>query len=120
MRLLLDEHFPRELAAELRERGHDVAAINEQEELRGLPDAAVFAHAAAERRAIVTQNYADFSILLREAAVSEAEHFGVVFVPSGMWRSLRDRDQLVEALSSFLAERPSDHALARGAAWLEG
>lgn len=120
MRLLLDEHFSRRVAVELRRRGYDVIAVTESEDLRGLPDADLFAHARAERRAVVTQNVADFSILLREAALSETEHFGVLFVPRRVWSSIRDFDSFVGALERFLEERPGDDALVDGAAWLDG
>lgn len=119
MRLLLDEHFPRRAAAELRGCGFDVAAITEDEELRGASDEALLAHARATRRAIVTQDIAGFSLLLREAALAQTEHFGVVFVPRKVWSSIRDLDRLVEALARFLAERPGDDALAGTAGWLE-
>jgi hypothetical protein len=119
LRLLLDEHFPRRVAADLRRRGYDIIAVTESEDLRGLPDADLFAHASAERRAVVTQDFAGFSILLREAGVSET-HFGVLFVPRRMWRSIRDFDSFVNALDRFLEERPGEDALLGGAAWLDG
>ncbi len=119
MRLLLDEHFPRRVAAELRRRGYDVTAVTEHEELRGLPDGELFTHAGVERRAVVTQDYTGFAGLLREASVSGTEHFGVLFVPRTVWRSLRELEPIVEALERFLEERPAEDALLGGAAWLE-
>jgi hypothetical protein len=119
LRLLLDEHFPRRVAVELRSRGFDVVAVTERDDLRGIPDAELFAAARRDRRAIVTQDFADFSSLLREGAVSETDHFGVIFVPKSLWSSIRDLDTLVEALDRFLDARPADDALAGGAAWLE-
>ena len=38
MRLLLDEHYSREIAERLRERGHDVIAVKEDAALEGLDD----------------------------------------------------------------------------------
>lgn len=118
MRLLLDEHFPRRLAEVLRGRGHDVVAVTESPDLRGLPDADLFARAHAERRAVVTQDVADFSVLLREAELTESEHFGVVFVPRRVWGSIRDLQPLADLLSAFLTERSTDDALRDSAAWI--
>lgn len=118
MRLLLDEHFPRRIAAELRDRGHDVVAVSESGDLRGLPDVELFEYASAGRRAVVTQDFGGFSVLLREAVVTETEHFGVIFVPRAVWSSIHDFERLVDALARFLEERPAEDALLGGAAWL--
>ena len=45
MRLLLDEMLPAAIAQQLRNRGHDVVAVAELLELRGLPDDELFDHA---------------------------------------------------------------------------
>jgi hypothetical protein len=120
LKLVLDEHFSRRIAAELRRRGHDVIAVSEREDLRGLPDEGLMAHARGERRAMATQDFADFASLVREAMVAETEHFGVLFVPKRVWSSLRDFEPLVVALERFLDEGPRDEALLGGVAWLEG
>jgi predicted nuclease of predicted toxin-antitoxin system len=60
LRLLLDEMCPAAVADQLRGRGHEVSAITERPELRSLPDADLFAVAQQERRAVVTENIADF------------------------------------------------------------
>ena len=67
MRLLLDEMYPSALAEQLRNNGHDVSAITERPELRSLSDADVFATAQHERRAVVTENIADFVPLVEGA-----------------------------------------------------
>jgi Domain of unknown function (DUF5615) len=120
LRLLLDEHFSRRVAVELRRRGYDVAAVSESEHLRGWADAELFAHACRERRAIVTQDFRGFRALVRDAVVDEAEHFGVIFVPKTVWSSLGDLEGFVEALERFLEERPAEDALLNGVAWVEG
>jgi Domain of unknown function (DUF5615) len=119
LKLLLDEHFSRRTPVELRHRGYDVAAVTESEQLRGLADAELFAHARRERRAIVTQHYRGFTALVRYAAVSETDHFGVLFVPRTVWSSIRDLERFVEALERFLDERPAADVLLNGVAWLE-
>jgi len=118
LRLLLDEHFPRRVAVELRRRGFDVMAATEHDDLRGASDGALFTYASAESRAVVTQDFAGFSALLREAAVSETKHFGVLFVSRSVWSSIRDFEPFVAALARFLEARPAEDALLGSAAWL--
>lgn len=67
MKLLVDEHFPAVLAEQLRSRGHDVVAVVERKDLRGRPDAEIYAAALAERRWILTENVVDFVPLHAEA-----------------------------------------------------
>jgi hypothetical protein len=118
LKLLLDEHFSRRVAEELRGRGHDVIAVTEDHELRGLPDAELFAHARSTGYAIVTQDYGDFVALVRAAAIDDVEHFGVMFVPKRLWSSLRDLDGLTDALERFLGDHSSADALSSGVVWL--
>jgi len=117
LKLLLDEHFSRRVAEELRGRGHDVIAVTEDHELRGLPDAKLFAHARSAGYAIVTQDYGDFVALVRAAAIDDVEHFGVIFVPKRLWSSLRDLDGLTDALERFLGDHSSADALSSSVVW---
>lgn len=78
MRLLLDEHFSPEIARQLRARGHDVDAARERPELHGLTDADLLEVARVERRALLTENVADFMELHRRALVA-GTHAGLVF-----------------------------------------
>jgi hypothetical protein len=119
LRLLLDEHFSKRIAAEMRDRGYDVVAVTERDELRGLPDAQVFAEAASARYVIVTQNYADFALLVGEAALGDIEQPGVVFVPKRLWSSIRDLDGFVEALCRFLEAHAGAERVPGTVAWLE-
>ena len=50
MRLLLDEQYSREIAEQLRDRGHDVTAVKEDPELEGLDDEPLFRKARDDRR----------------------------------------------------------------------
>ena len=88
----------------MRGRGYDVIAVSERDDLRGSSDSELFAHARAAGFVIVTQNYADFDALVREARIAQVEHPGVVFVPTGLWGSIADLEALVEALAQFLDE----------------
>src|ERR1039458_2621085 len=74
--------YPPTIAEQLRLRGHDVVAVTESSELRSLPDAAVFAAAQREHRAVATENVADFIPLANEPDQRGESHFGLVLVDS--------------------------------------
>lgn len=80
VKLLLDEMLPTEIARQLRSRGHDAAAVAEDPELRGLPDADLFTHAQAQARAIVTYNRDDFLALDRSYRHRGRGHHGIVIL----------------------------------------
>ena len=120
MRLLLDEHYSPRVAVQLRQRGHDVVAARDRPELRGLNDAHLFTLMPAERRAIVTEDAADFLPLVRAAIVRGTDHFGVVLTsPRQFPRTSRAIGRLVATLDAFLTARPADDALRGQTWWLE-
>ena len=97
-----------EIARQLRERGHDVAAVLERPKLRGGSDAAVFELARLEQRVVVTENARDFHKLAAEALRSSASHSGLVFTsihrfPRGDRRSI---GPMVRALDRLLQDDP--------------
>jgi hypothetical protein len=106
LRLLLDEMHPAALARQLRTRGHDVAAVTERPELRSLPDAAVFAVAQEERRAVVTENIGEFSAIVDDLDLRGAAHFGLVLIDPGKYPRGQTRTigRLVTALERLLRE----------------
>lgn len=61
MRFLLDENVPRSLVLSLLQRGHDALPIPER--MRGSADTKVLAHAARERRTLITLD-TDFGTLV--------------------------------------------------------
>jgi hypothetical protein len=76
--------------------------------------------AATERRALVTENVADFLPLLATAAIRGDDHFGVVLTSSRQFpRRRRAIGRLVVALDAFLATHPADDALRGQSWWLE-
>jgi hypothetical protein len=121
MRLLLDEHFSPQIAAQLRRRRHDVIAARADDNLHGLTDAALLAHASAQRRALVTENVAGFVELHRAAVITGRQHYGIIFTsPRRFPRTTRAIGRLVVALDARLdAKRPPD-ALLNQVWWLEG
>jgi predicted nuclease of predicted toxin-antitoxin system len=120
MKLLLDEHFSPRIAAELRRRRHDVVAARGEPDLHGLSDAELLGHATAHRRALVTENVADFAELHRAAIVTGRRHFGVVFTsPRQFPRTTRAIGKLVRALDALLDAHRADTALLNQTWWLE-
>ena len=101
--LLLDEHFSPLLAVALRERGYDVTAVWEDPELRGLPDAALFAHAVGTGQRIVTENVRDFLPLAASARSDETPAAALLLVsPNRFSRESRSIGALVVALAAWL------------------
>jgi hypothetical protein len=98
VKLLLDEHLPRAISEQLRNRSHDVVAVTERPELRGLSDPDLFERAQSEQRAIATYNTEDFLQLDREYRATERAHAGIVLVSFPR----KSVGPLVTALTSFL------------------
>jgi predicted nuclease of predicted toxin-antitoxin system len=106
LRLLLDEHFSPEIARQLRRRGNDVVAARERTELHGSSDRELLAAATEDRRAVVTENVADFVELHRQSGLRGEPHAGIVFTsPRGFPRTRRGIGKLVRALEALLADR---------------
>jgi uncharacterized protein YbjT (DUF2867 family) len=104
VRLLLDEMFSPEIAAELVKRGHDVVAVAADPELVGLPDEQVLEWATDQGRCLVTENVKDYEVLRRAAAAQGTTHAGLLY--SGPRRFPRDRrfvGALVVALDKMIA-----------------
>lgn len=107
MRLLLDEMLPAAIAEQLRDSGHDVVAVNERPELRGLPDPELFERAQREGRAVVTYNRDDFLALDREYRRAGREHQGVVILnPRRFPQRAATIGALVTSLGALLETGP--------------
>jgi len=107
VRLLLDEMWPPLIAAQLRSRGHDVVAAAERSELRGRSDAAIFAAAQAEGRAVVTENVGDYRVLAAHALQQRRSHAGLIFTSNRRFprHDQRTLGLIVTALDRLLASR---------------
>lgn len=85
-----------------------------------MSDADLFALMPAERRAILTEDAADFLPIVRAATVRGTDHFGLVLTsPRQFRRTSRAIGRLVAALDAFLVAHPADDALRRQTWWLE-
>ena len=82
MRWLIDEMLPPETAAELNRRAHDATSVAGLG-LAGQPDPVIFDRAVVERRIVVTENIADFAVLLDQRLRNNEPAVPVVFVRKG-------------------------------------
>lgn len=107
MRILLDEMLPAVIAQQLRSRGHDVRAVGERPELRGLSDPDLFGHAQQDSRAIVTYNREDFLALDRRYRDAGRDHHGIVILhPRRFAQGGATIGALVTSIEAFLAAGP--------------
>jgi predicted nuclease of predicted toxin-antitoxin system len=120
VRLLIDEMYPPLIAQRLREAGVDAVSVLEQPELVGADDPLVWEFAASSRRAIVTENAADFLAITRQRAAVDAATPTLVVTsnrafprhqPAFIGRALR-------ALTAFCDEHPHDDRQAGAVHWL--
>ena len=77
MKLLLDEHYADDIAAQLRAAGHDAVTVCERA-LKGTDDESLLVLAVSEGRALLTNNARDFLPLVGRWAASGDDHCGVL------------------------------------------
>lgn len=107
VRLLLDEHYSEQIAAALRDLGHDVIAAVSDPELRGSSDTEVFLDAAATGRRIVTENIKDFRPLLLQAVAAAGPTAVLLLVPPQRFpRGRGDRTAVIVIALRTLLDRP--------------
>jgi hypothetical protein len=81
VKLFLDAHIStRRVAIQLRKRGHDVRAADEERELDGCSDEQLLALAAGEERIFITFDVKDFSVIARRWAEAGREHAGCAII----------------------------------------
>ena len=116
VKLLLDEMWPPAIAEALRGRGHEVVAVAERRELRGMPDEAIFEEAQAEGWVIVTENVVDHRPLAA-AAIRAGRAYPALIVTSNRAYPRAHRraaGRLVAALDALL----TTHDAIDGEHWL--
>lgn len=79
VRLCLDEHYSKEIASQLRDRGRDVDCVKERPELVSVSDQQLWAQMQDEHRALLTENVGDFMPLITASAQAGETHSGIVF-----------------------------------------
>jgi predicted nuclease of predicted toxin-antitoxin system len=113
LRLLLDEMISPRTARELREAGYDVQAVKrDRPDLTSRGDRELVRQMAAERRAIVTNDIADFQAIHNRFLAAGDEHYGMVFTFDATMPGTKDAiPQWVQALTQLLAEHADDDGL---------
>ena len=109
MKALLDEMWTPAIAEQLRLRGHDVIAASETDyagRYAGIPDDELFAKAQEDRRAVVTDNVADYEQARADWESRGQRHHGLIYArdpPFKRHRGVRVIGQTVRALDRFLS-----------------
>jgi predicted nuclease of predicted toxin-antitoxin system len=113
LRLLLDEMISPRTARELREAGHDVQAIKrDRPELSGKSDHELVLRMATEKRAIVTNDVDDFTMIHTQLLATGQEHNGMIFTDDATMPRNKDAiPQWVQTLAKLLDEHPDEDSL---------
>ena len=113
MKLLLDEMISWRIAVELRNRDHEVVAVKRDRlDLQQRPDGTVLGAAAAEQRAVVTNNVRDFRVAHGRVIARSETHYGVIYTfDDSLPRNKAAIGLWVTTLERFLHAHPSDGAL---------
>ena len=119
MKLCLDEHYAIQIAGDLRDRGYDVECVKERPELIRLSDAELLTTMQGERRALLTENVADFAPLIRQIVAAGESHFGIVYTSNRSMPRSRDTIGLyVDALDELMRRFPGDNDFVDRVEWL--
>jgi hypothetical protein len=111
LRLLLDEMYPAAVAEQLSARGHDVISLHDPDHrsLEGAPDGEVFVAAVASKRALVTENVADFRRLEVDALAKGEPCPSLIFTTNRQFPrgDAATVGRLVLALDALLLTQPA-------------
>lgn len=99
---MLDAHIsgPR-VGGVLEEMGHDIRAVDQEEDLERLSDELLFELAVSEGRVLVTHNVKDFSRLLKERP-PEKSHPGLILIPRSV--KLNDFGTMISGIQRMLSD----------------
>lgn len=114
MRLLLDEMISAAVAAQLRDRGHDVVAVQDLDRahLRGIDDCELLDHASKEHRAVVTDNVPDFARCHQLRLDRGQPHYGLLLFTNDTFPRHRHDvfvGHAIAALEHQLQTHPDDN-----------
>lgn len=113
MRLLLDEMISATVASQLRDRGHDVVAVQDPDRghLRGVADCELLDHAAQDHRAVVTDNVPDFVRCHQRRLDHDQPHHGLLLFSNDTFPRHRHEafvGAILHALDHQLRTHPHD------------
>jgi predicted nuclease of predicted toxin-antitoxin system len=108
VKLLLDEMYPAAVAEALRDRGFDVVAAQEDNDLRELADESLFATARESNRVLVTENVKDLAPIEAATRAAGQTHPGLIFTSNRSFPRHRQHliGAMVAALERFVAKDP--------------
>lgn len=118
VKLVLDHHYSTQIVVQLRKRRCDVIAALErgweQED-----DEALLSLCAGEQRALVTNNVADFTVVVRRWALEGRHHAGLIFTSdASLPRGRNTIGRYVEALQGLIRANPGEEAFTDRVHWL--
>ena len=118
MKLLIDEHYADEIAAELRAAGHDAVTVSERQ-IKSTDDEPLLELAWSENRALLTNNARDFMPIVGRWATSGRDHCGLLLTSdSSMPRHKGTIGAYVRTLQAIMEANPDQSALANEVRWL--
>jgi predicted nuclease of predicted toxin-antitoxin system len=120
VRLCLDEHYSPQIASDLHDAGFDVVSVKDRLELLSMSDAELLATMTAERRALLTENVADFAPLIAQRAADGEAHFGIIYSTNKtMPRSKATIGRYVAALTLLMERFPDEDSFVDRIEWLQ-
>jgi hypothetical protein len=96
----------RRIGAALREREHDVLAVDEERDLDGCPDEQLLEIASVQQRILVTFDVADFPRICRDWLEAGKSHHGCA---AAVGIRHHDFGAIVRALEATFQTRPNPH-----------
>jgi predicted nuclease of predicted toxin-antitoxin system len=110
---LLDEMNSWRVAAELRQRGYDVVAVKrDRPGLESRTDPTILEAAAAEQRAVVTNNVRDYRVAHERMRARGDDHYGIIYTyDDTLPRNKAGFSLWVSTLQTFVDDRRADDAL---------
>jgi hypothetical protein len=106
VKALLDEQLSPQIAALLRQAGHDVVAVADRDDLAGSSDRLILEVASLESRAVVTNNIKDFRPLAAEWLARGRTHAGLILLPSSRTHTRAAVSALAGAIERVLRDHP--------------
>lgn len=119
MRLLLDEMISATVAERLRDRGHDVIAVQDAEHahLRAIDDCVLLDLAAQQRRALVTDNVPDLFRCHHRRLDAGLHHYGLLFFTNDTFPRHR-HDLFISRILAALERQLTTHSDEDGSSWI--
>ena len=118
MKIAIDHHYLATIAAVLRQHGHDAVTALERGWDRE-DDESLLSLCGAEGRALLTNNVADFAVIVRRWAADGRRHAGLIFTSdASMPRTRAATGRYVELLERILLSFPGDAEFSDRIEWL--